>query len=46
MPLIAYPDVAEAFREGIENTLAGRQEVREAMEDLQEFAEDWQERRG
>jgi multiple sugar transport system substrate-binding protein len=46
MPLIAYPEVAEAFREALENTLAGRQEVAEAMRDVQRFAEEWQERRG
>ena len=46
MPLIAYPDVSEAFREAIENTLAGRQDAREALEDVQRFAEEWSEQQG
>lgn len=46
MPLIAYPEVAEAFREALENTLAGRQEVAEAMDEVQRFAQRWQERQG
>lgn len=43
MPLIAFPEVAEAFQEGIENTLAGRQTAAEAMAEVQEFAEAWAE---
>ena len=41
MPLIAFPEVSEAFREGIENTLAGRKDAQEAMEEVQRFAESW-----
>lgn len=44
MPLIAYPQVADAFREALENTLAGRQDVGEAMAEVQDFAEEWSER--
>lgn len=46
MPLIAYPQVADAFREALENSLAGRQDVAEAMAEVQEFAEQWAERQG
>jgi multiple sugar transport system substrate-binding protein len=46
MPLIAYPQVADAFREALENILAGRQDVAEAMAGVQQFAEQWSERRG
>jgi multiple sugar transport system substrate-binding protein len=41
MPLIAFPEVSEAFREGIENTLAGRQDAEAAMGEVQRFAESW-----
>jgi multiple sugar transport system substrate-binding protein len=44
MPLIAFPEVSEAFREAIENTLAGRQDAQQAMEEVQRFAESWLER--
>lgn len=46
MPLIAYPAVAEAFGEAIEHTLAGRQDARSAMEEVQRFAEAWLEQQG
>ncbi len=45
MPLIAYPQIADAFREALENTLAGRQEVAEAMAEVQRYAEEWAETR-
>ena len=45
MPLIAFPEVAEAFREGIENALSGRRSAQAAMEDVQGFAERWLEAR-
>jgi multiple sugar transport system substrate-binding protein len=45
MPLIAYPEVATAFREALEATLAGRQPVVGAMRDVQDFADAWLERR-
>jgi multiple sugar transport system substrate-binding protein len=44
MPLIAYPPVATAFREALEASLAGRQPAAEAMQQVQEFAEEWLER--
>lgn len=46
MPLIAYPQVAEAFQEGLENTLSGRQTAREAMLEVQAYAQQWLEQRG
>ena len=45
MPLIAFPEVSDAFREGIENILAGRQDAQEAMEEVQRFADSWLEQR-
>jgi multiple sugar transport system substrate-binding protein len=46
MPLIAYPEVATAFREGLESCLAGRQSASEAMAEVQAFAEEWVTRGG
>jgi multiple sugar transport system substrate-binding protein len=46
MPLIAYPEVATAFREGLESCLAGRQSASEAMDEVQAFAEEWLARGG
>ena len=46
MPLIAYPEVATAFREGLESLLAGRQSPAEAMAEVQEFADEWRARTG
>jgi multiple sugar transport system substrate-binding protein len=46
MPLIAYPEVATAFREGLESCLAGRQSPGEAMAEVQAFAEEWLARSG
>jgi multiple sugar transport system substrate-binding protein len=45
MPLIAFPQVAEAFREALEHVLAGRRDVAEAMGEVQRYAEEWSERR-
>jgi multiple sugar transport system substrate-binding protein len=42
MPLIAYPEIATAFREGLEALLAGRLSVAEAMAEVQAFAEERQ----
>lgn len=39
MQLIAFPDVAGAFREGLEAILSERQTVEEAMADVQRYAE-------
>lgn len=39
MQLIAFPDVAGAFREGLEAILSERQTVDEAMADVQRYAE-------
>lgn len=39
MPLIAYPDVAAAFREALEDVLRLRRPADEAMQELQRFAE-------
>jgi maltose-binding protein MalE len=41
MELIAYPDVAAAFGEGLESILSGRQSVDDAMADVQRSAEGW-----
>lgn len=41
MPLIAYPEVAIAFRDALEATLAGRATAVEAMEQTQRTAEAW-----
>lgn len=45
MPLIAYPEVAAAFRDGFESALAQRRSPLEAMTEVQAFAERWAERR-
>ena len=41
MPLIAYPEVATAFRDGLEDMLALRASAAEAMEQVQRQAERW-----
>ncbi|MFA9429521.1 extracellular solute-binding protein [Egicoccus sp. AB-alg2] len=41
MPLIAYPDVAQAFSEALNDILSGHRPAVESMADLQEFAEAW-----
>lgn len=41
MPLIAYPEVASAFRDGLELVLAQRRSPREAMAGVQAFADRW-----
>lgn len=41
MPLIAYPEVAVAFRDGLDAALGGRASAAEAMEGVQEAAERW-----
>jgi multiple sugar transport system substrate-binding protein len=42
MPLIAYPEVSDAFREALEDMVTGRLEPAEAMARVQRFAERWQ----
>jgi multiple sugar transport system substrate-binding protein len=42
MPLIAYPEVAAAFREGLEDAVAGRESVDVALGKVQAYAQDWQ----
>ncbi len=42
MPLIAYPEVAVAFRDGLEAALGGRSSTAEAMARVQEAADRWQ----
>jgi multiple sugar transport system substrate-binding protein len=39
MPLIAYPEVADVFREALEDTVSGRLTPAEAMERVQDFSE-------
>jgi multiple sugar transport system substrate-binding protein len=41
MPLIAYPEVAAVFRDGLERALSQRGTPQQAMEDVQAFAEQW-----
>ncbi len=41
MPLIAYPEVAIAFRDALEATLAGRATAAEALHRTQQTAEAW-----
>lgn len=41
MPLIAYPEVAVAFRDGLDAALGGRASAAEAMAGVQEAAERW-----
>jgi multiple sugar transport system substrate-binding protein len=41
MPLIAYPEVADAFREALEDLVSGRVAPAEAMARLQAYGERW-----
>ncbi|MEX2504727.1 MAG: extracellular solute-binding protein [Egicoccus sp.] len=41
MPLIAFPEVAQAFTEALTSVLAGGEPVDETMAGLQRFAEGW-----
>lgn len=41
MPLIAFPEVAGAFRDSLEDMLTLRTTPEEAMAQVQAFAEDW-----
>jgi multiple sugar transport system substrate-binding protein len=41
MPLIAYPEVAVAFRDGLDAALGGRASAAEAMGGVQEAADRW-----
>ncbi len=41
MPLIAYPELAVAFRDGLDAALSGRVGAAEAMDGVQEAAERW-----
>jgi ABC-type glycerol-3-phosphate transport system substrate-binding protein len=41
MPLIAYPEVAGAFRDSLEDVLRQRVTPEEAMREVQAFADDW-----
>jgi multiple sugar transport system substrate-binding protein len=41
MELIAYPEVAGAFREGLEAVLSERRSVEEAMGEVQRYADTW-----
>jgi len=41
MPLIAYPEVAQAFSEALNSTLSGSQSPAQTMGELQAFAEGW-----
>ena len=41
MPLIAFPEVATAFRDGLDGALSGRVEPAEAMAQVQATAERW-----
>jgi multiple sugar transport system substrate-binding protein len=45
MPLIAYPEVAAAFRDGLERALAQQRRPAEAMSEVQAFADRWVEAR-
>ena len=45
MPLIAYPEVAAAFRDGLERALAQQRSPAEAMAEVQAFADRWAEDR-
>lgn len=45
MPLIAYPEVAVAFRDGLDAALAGRASAAEAMERVQDAADRWRTQR-
>jgi multiple sugar transport system substrate-binding protein len=41
MPLIAYPEIASAFREALEEAVAQRRDVDELLAETQAYAEDW-----
>jgi multiple sugar transport system substrate-binding protein len=41
MPLVAYPPVAAAFREALEDSIAQREPVAEALAGAQRYAERW-----
>jgi multiple sugar transport system substrate-binding protein len=41
MPLIAYPEVADVFREALEDTVTGRLSPTEAMDLVQSFSTRW-----
>lgn len=41
MPLIAYPEVAAAFRDGLERALAQQRTPEQAMAEVQAFADGW-----
>ena len=41
MELIAYPEVAAAFREGLESVLSERRSAEEAMAEVQRYADTW-----
>ncbi len=45
MPLIAYPEIAIAFRDGLDAALGGRMSAAEAMARVQETADRWHARR-
>jgi multiple sugar transport system substrate-binding protein len=46
MPLVAYPQVAAAFREALEDAVAQREPVPEALAGAQRYAEEWLAERG
>lgn len=46
MPLIAYPEVADVFREALEDSVSGRLTPAEAMARVQSYSERWQAARG
>lgn len=41
MPLIAFPEVAAAFRDGLEQALSGRRSPADALADVQRVADAW-----
>jgi multiple sugar transport system substrate-binding protein len=41
MPLIAYPEVADVFREALEDAVSGRLEPAAALAEIQRFSERW-----
>jgi hypothetical protein len=41
MPLIAYPEVADVFREALEDTVTRRLPPSEAMERVQSYSTRW-----
>jgi multiple sugar transport system substrate-binding protein len=42
MPLIAYPEVSDVFREALEDIVSGRLLPAEAMDRVQRYSEQWQ----